>query len=128
MPHGVDTYEALPNRTKQFFAVIPKVPIYLVSLPLLLIFMVFVRTLDGIYRLLPYGRSAFFPTSLFPWAGTLEKNWFKIRKELDALLLNLDAVETAKLLEAIPGLQYAMFSVLRPTSTSKHIEACIAAS
>jgi beta-hydroxylase len=106
---------------------------------------------------LPHGRDAFFPTRIFPWVPDLEENWFKIRKEMDALLTDLDQVpnyqdlapslvtdddkwkavvlsvaghrideyatlcpETTALIERIPGLQYAMFSVLRP---DKHIPA-----
>jgi beta-hydroxylase len=145
------------NRLKQWVTIAVQVPLYLISLPFLLVILIFVRTLDLIYRyLLPHGRAAFFPLEMFPWATNLEKNWFKIRKELDALLINIDEVpnyqdlspslltdddkwkaivlsvaghtieenaaacpETTKLLTGVPGLQYAMFSVLRP---NKHLK------
>ncbi|NEO83976.1 MAG: aspartyl/asparaginyl beta-hydroxylase domain-containing protein [Spirulina sp. SIO3F2] len=103
------------------------------------------------------GESVFFTPEQFPWSKTLEANWQVIRRELDQVLEDVDALpnfqdiskrqyrianddrwktyffwafgfraesncqrcpETTKLLEQIPGLKVAFFSILAP---GKHI-------
>jgi beta-hydroxylase len=105
------------------------------------------------------GDSAFFANDQFPWIGAVEARWQEIRGELDALLVDRDALPnfqeissdqldlsdddrwktlflygygfktelgaslcpvTTEIVEAIPGMVTAMFSIL---SAGKHIPA-----
>ena len=148
---------SVTDRVKQLLMVVAQIPLFIISLPFLILFYVYIRVLEVLFSLTRWRNPNFFPTEMFPWTSTLENNWRKIRTELDALVADLDQVpnyqdlapslitdddkwkavvlsvaghrieenarlcpETAKLLDGIPGLMYAMFSVLKP---GKHLRA-----
>ncbi len=133
-------------------------PIYILAIPIVLLFYAYVRGTEWLFRFTRHGKAVFFPLDIYPWTATLQDNWRTIRGELDALLANLDSMpnyqdvalsqrvltqddkwkaivfnvmghrieencqacpETARLIESIPGVLYAMYSVLKP---GKHIE------
>jgi aspartyl/asparaginyl beta-hydroxylase (cupin superfamily) len=110
-----------------------------------------------IRRASPHGRQAWFDAREFAWTADLEQRWPEVRRELDRVLLDREAIPsfqdvsieqraitddnrwktyfmfvfgtpigancercplTVELLQAIPGLQNAMFSILAP---GKHI-------
>lgn len=136
-----------------------RVAAYLVLVLPLLPLVLFVRLLEAAMALTKGGRSTFFPRNTFPWAESLESGFSLLRREVDSVLADVDAVpsyqdvspdqrllnqddkwksmiffvfgsridrncrqcpETARHLERIPGLIYAMFSIVKP---GKHIPA-----